>query len=131
MKQIVVTAGIIHNSTQILIAQRKPDCKLAPNMWEFPGGKLELNETPKECLVREIKEELNLDIQDLKLFDVVSHNYNNEVNVVLIFFNATSKNSEFILKDCQNAKWIDRTQLKDFDFAPADISVVEKILEHG
>ena len=65
MKQ--VTAAIIIKDNKVLIAQRAPDDKLA-NKWEFPGGKIKPGETPQECLKREIREELDVDIEVLDFF---------------------------------------------------------------
>ena len=65
MKQ--VTAAIILKDNKVLIAQRSPDDKLA-NKWEFPGGKIEHGESPQECLKREIREELDFEIEVLDFF---------------------------------------------------------------
>jgi 8-oxo-dGTP diphosphatase len=57
-----VTAAVIFKNGKVLVAQRSPESSL-PNKWEFPGGKMEENETPEDCLKREIQEELNIDIK--------------------------------------------------------------------
>ena len=61
---LVVTAAVIQDKDKFLIAQRKKDCKLS-SLWEFPGGKIEFMEHPEECLKREIKEEIDMEITHL------------------------------------------------------------------
>ena len=62
----VATAAIILHKKKVLIAQRKKDSWLEANKWEFPGGKVEQNETYEDCLIREIKEELGITIEDFE-----------------------------------------------------------------
>ncbi|MCJ7571598.1 MAG: NUDIX domain-containing protein, partial [Candidatus Thermoplasmatota archaeon] len=83
------TAAIIRKHNKILIARRKKDSFLEPNKWEFPGGKVEPNETYEECVIREIKEELGITISIDKLFLKTTHIYmkNNQIiNINLIIY---------------------------------------------
>jgi 8-oxo-dGTP diphosphatase len=131
-KMNIGAAGIIRKKEKILIAQRKKDSWMEPNKWEFPGGKVEPNETYEECLIREIQEELGLIITIERLFMKTTHTYirdNEEFPVTLMVFLADWKNGEKRNIECQDSKWIDKNELKKFDFAAADIPIVQKFLD--
>ena len=86
MKQISVSAGIlINNDNQILLSQRTAD-KSFPGQWEFPGGKIESSETAHEALIRELKEELGIDIDNSYLFKRIEH-YFPAINLNYCFHN--------------------------------------------
>ena len=128
----VGTAGIIRKGKKVLIAQRKKDSWMEPNKWEFPGGRVEPNETLEECLLREIREELGITICIDRLFMTTSHTYlrNGEAfPITLWVFLADWKEGEVQHLDCQDAKWVDPKDLKKYDFAAADIVIVNKFLE--
>ncbi|WP_157721969.1 (deoxy)nucleoside triphosphate pyrophosphohydrolase [Tumebacillus avium] len=82
MKQLVVTAAVIEKDGRVLVAQRKPDAHMGLK-WEFPGGKLEWGEDPRAGLVREIAEELGIEIAVEEVLEVVSHTYEDR-HIVLI-----------------------------------------------
>ncbi|MCF8010751.1 MAG: (deoxy)nucleoside triphosphate pyrophosphohydrolase [Clostridiales bacterium] len=124
-----VTAAIIEKNGKILITQRPRTDKLSLK-WEFPGGKVESGETPEECLVREIKEELNLDIKITGHFMNSNYKYESgEIELICYFAEITG--GEITLNFHETAKWIERGNLKDFDFAPADIPVWRCYQEGG
>ncbi|ODA39241.1 8-oxo-dGTP diphosphatase MutT [Desulfosporosinus sp. BG] len=120
-----VTAAIILKNNKVLIAQRVPSDKLA-GKWEFPGGKIELGETPQECLKREIKEELDVDITVLNFFGESIFAYPSGT-IKLMAFWCKWISGEFTLKVHSQIVWVDRHELGLYDFAPADISLVEKL----
>ena len=131
-KTNIGTAGIIRKGKQILIAQRKKDSWMEPNKWEFPGGKLEPNETFEDCLIREIREELGITISIDKLFMKTTHTYmknNEEFPITLMVYLADWREGNVRNIDCQDSKWIDTKDIKKFDFAAADILIVNKFLE--
>ena len=74
MNPLLVTAAIIEHEGKILLAKRKPDAPY-PLMWEFPGGKLEPLEDPRDCIVREVLEELGIDVKVERVYDVIYHRY--------------------------------------------------------
>ena len=116
-----VTAAIIEKNGKILVTQRPGSDKLGLK-WEFPGGKIEQGETPEQCLVREIKEELNLDIKITGHFMNSTYKYETgEIELICYFAKITG--GEVKLNFHEAAKWIEKSQLKEFDFAPADIPV--------
>jgi 8-oxo-dGTP diphosphatase len=132
MPPITVTCGIIRRDNQILIAQRKPTSFFEANKWEFPGGKLEPNESPERCLEREIKEELGMIISVNSLFSVQSHTYEKDsktLDVILMAFEADHIQGENTNLDCQDSRWIEMEDLSDFDFAEADKAIVTKLLK--
>ena len=126
MDYLIVTAALIRKGNQILIAQRKQGSHLALK-WEFPGGKLASNETPEEGLVREIEEELGITIKVSDIYKVVAHNYPGK-KVLLLCYECEYLRGEVKAIDCNDFKWIKPAELLQFDMAPADLPIVEKIL---
>ena len=122
-----VTAGIIIDNNKILIAQRGANEKLA-GKWEFPGGKIELDETPQECLKREIKEELEVDIEVGDYLGESIYTYpNGEINLIAYF--ATVVDGDIKLSVHDKIEWITIGEIDEYDFAAADIYFVEKLKE--
>lgn len=129
MQPIIVTAAIIYNDSEFLIAQRKPG-KNEELKWEFPGGKLEEGESPEQCLKREIKEELNLEIEVSDIFDVVYYEYP-QITILLLVYKCKLIGGEIKLLDCNDYKWIAEEQISDFEFACADIQTVNKMMQNN
>ena len=130
-KPLVVTAAIIlDRDDRILLAQRQPDAKAEASKWEFPGGKVEAFEHPEDALRREIKEELDLEIQIESIFDVSSHVFaiaGGRRHIVLLCYMCRVNETEFKLLDAADARWIDSDDLDQFDFAAPDVPVVKKL----
>lgn len=122
MQTLNVTAAIIERGSEILIAQRLKGSHMGLK-WEFPGGKIEPGESPEECLMREIKEELDLDIRVGKRLMVVDHRYE-KIRVILHCYRCCYLGGEAKKKDCQDFRWVSGGDLKSFDFAEADLPVV-------
>lgn len=120
-----VTAAIIVKDNQVLIAQRAPGENLA-GKWEFPGGKIELGETPQECLKREIKEELDVDVVVLDFFAESIYVYHSGT-IRLMAYWCKWISGEFELKVHSRIVWVNRHELALYDFAPADIPLVERL----
>jgi 8-oxo-dGTP diphosphatase len=123
---IEVTAAILSNNGRLLIAQRKPTGKL-PNKWEFPGGKIESGETPEDCLKREIEEEFNIDVFVGEYLGESIYHYDHG-SIRLIAFRTTWNAKEVEIKAHKAIKWVTIGELQDYDFAPADIPFVEKLI---
>ena len=122
-----VTAGIIIDNNKILIAQRGANEKLA-GKWEFPGGKIELDETPQECLKREIKEELEVYIEVGDYLGESIYTYpNGEIKLIAYF--ATVVDGDIKLSVHDKIEWITIGEIDEYDFAAADIYFVEKLKE--
>lgn len=132
MKLSVVIAGIIEYQGKVLIAKRLATAKVNPNKWEFPGGKIDFGETPQTCLKREIKEELDLDIEVKELFDAnsgIKSKDNKEIHVILLCYKATSNTFDAKCVECQEFKWIDKSELPKYDITDFDLPFVDKYLQ--
>ena len=125
---IRVTAAIILENNKILITQRSKNDKLLPLKWEFPGGKIEENESEKDCLIREIKEELELKIKVKDFFFKNIHSYGKK-EIELNFFLCEVISGNLKLNVHNHFYWVSKEDLMKFDLAEADIPVVKKILE--
>ena len=122
---IRVTAAIIMNKDRILIAQRLNTDKLA-GKWEFPGGKIENNETPEQCLIREMKEEFDIDVVIGEFFGESVYHYETGT-IQLLAYHATWKGGSFSLNAHAAIRWVSLNQMQEIEFAPADILLVEKL----
>ncbi|MCG3167895.1 MAG: CTP pyrophosphohydrolase [Bacteroidia bacterium] len=124
---IDVTCAIILRENKVLVTQRSERMKL-PLKWEFPGGKIEENESDKDCLLREIKEELNLEIELLEKIEPKCFDYET-FSIRLIPFVALYVSGEIILAEHKDYKWLEKEELNSLDWALADIPVLEEFLK--
>jgi 8-oxo-dGTP diphosphatase len=127
---LLVTAAVIFRDGEFLISQRRKTDKVEPGLWEFPGGKVEFGEDPKSGLVREIREELNLEIAVGELLDVSSHVYDlgdRRLHVVLLCYLCTVEGGELQKLAVEDARWIEIADIDGFTFAAADIQLVEAL----
>lgn len=126
MKTVRVAAAIIKDNNRIFATQR--GYGEFKDGWEFPGGKIEENETPREALVREIKEELDIIIIVEKLIDIVEYDYPN-FHLTMHCFLCTIVAGDLVLKEHKAARWITKEQLGSVEWLPADLELIEKIEE--
>ena len=96
--------------------------------WEFPGGKIEEGETPEEAIVREIKEELDTDIQVERYVDTIEYDYP-EFHLSMDCFLCSIVEGNLVLKEHEAAKWLTKATLDSVDWLPADITIIEKVRE--
>lgn len=115
---MVVTAAVIKKENKFLICQRpkKKNCEL---LWEFPGGKVELNETNEECIIRECKEELNIDIKIEKLIGNIENK-----NLNIYFYLCSIVNNEPVCIEHNKIQWSTIEEISQLPLCPTD----EKIL---
>jgi 8-oxo-dGTP diphosphatase len=122
-----VSAAIIRNSAgEILICQRGPQGSCAL-LWEFPGGKQEPRETPEQCLIRECKEELDICICVNALFDSFPFAYPTH-KIFFSFFETTIAVGGIKMDVHSDMKWVKPESLGDYEFCPADVRVVRKLM---
>ncbi len=129
-RPLLVTAALIKRDERILVAQRLPDSRFEPDKWEFPGGKVDFGEHPKESMRRELLEEIGIEVEVGELYHLASHVYDrNEMlrHVVILFFRCKIISGEARPIDCQDLKWITREQLSDLSFVEGDHPLVKKI----
>lgn len=125
MKTIEVVAAIIKKDDKIFITKRSYGEFI--DMWEFPGGKVEVGETQEEALIREIKEELELDITNLNYLTTVEYDYPS-FHLIMHCFICEICGVTLSLNAHNDAKWVSLEQLASQKWIPADIEVVEKLL---
>jgi len=116
----------MQKSGKFLVAQR-PDNSHLGGQWEFPGGKIEKGETHEQALVREIKEELCIDISAGKLLGEAIHEYP-ERTVHLFFYEATHINGEIFLTEHKNIAWLPAEDISNIDIAEADKTFVKTLI---
>jgi 8-oxo-dGTP diphosphatase len=124
-KPIQVTAAIIQKDGKILIAKRKPESHQG-NKWEFPGGKVEDNETPEECLKRELNEEFQIYVTIGKYLGSNVYHYDH-ISIELMAYQTFWNGGDLKLNDHAAIEWVPITKLDQYDFAPADIPFVDKL----
>lgn len=124
MKKVV--AAIIKDQDQLLIAKRHSKDPLA-GKWEFPGGKMEPGETPEEGLVREIREELRVEVKIESFYDDNVYGPKDQEAIHLLFYWAKVLSGEVTSVVHDDVKWINIKELARFDFAPADIPIVKRL----
>lgn len=124
MKTIEVVAAIIKNENKIFATQR--GYGEFKDGWEFPGGKIETGETPEDALIREIKEELNTEIQVGQLLDTVEYDYP-QFHLTMHCYLCTIKSGKLELKEHEAAKWLTKDTLDSVEWLPADLGLIEKM----
>lgn len=124
---IQVVCAIILKEDKILICQRSAEMKL-PLKWEFPGGKIEIGETYEESLIREIDEELGLNIKVNQALTPVKHHYP-DFSIELIPFMAEIIDGQLKPTEHQTVKWVNSEELNQYGWATADIPIVEELIQ--
>ena len=127
MAPVIVAAGVILREGQVLLSQRKIGTHLA-GAWEFPGGKVEPGEDPREALCRELREEIGVEVTVGCAVDVTFHRYPGK-DVLLLFFEATLRpgSAEPRAIDVAAVRWARASELRDELFPPADVAVLAKV----
>ena len=125
MKTILVSAvALIDKDGRILIAKR-PDGKSMAGLWEFPGGKVEIGETPEQALVRELSEELGIKTWNscLAPLTFASHSYE-KFHLLMPLFACRRWEGIALAKEKQELKWVYSNELKNYPMPPADIPLI-------
>lgn len=121
---LVAACALIDPDHRVLLA-RRPEGKSMAGLWEFPGGKVEKNETPEACLIRELKEELNLDIIEncLAPLTFASHAYS-DFHLLMPLYVCRVWNGMPEPRENQTLKWVRAADLRDFEMPAADLPLV-------
>ena len=129
MSKNVIPCGValIRRGREFLIAQRKKGDTFGL-LWEFPGGKKNEGETFEECTAREVKEEIGIDIRVHEKFTEIRRPYHDRV-IWLNFFLCTHVAGEPKALDCEKVTWVDVEELKNYEFPPANDTVIRKLIE--
>ena len=124
MKTVRVVAAIIIENGKVFATQR--GYGEFKDGWEFPGGKIEPDETPEEAIVREIKEELDTEVEVIELLDTVEYDYPN-FHLSMGCFICKIKSGDLVLKEHEAAKWLTKDTLGSVEWLPADMGLVREI----
>lgn len=124
MKTIKVVAAIIIDNGKVFATQR--GYGEFKDGWEFPGGKIEVDETPEDAIVREIKEELDTEVEVVELLDTIEYDYPT-FHLSMDCFICKIKSGNLVLKEHEAAKWLTKETLDSVEWLPADIEIIGKI----
>ena len=125
MKTIRVVAAVIRSEDKIFATAR--GYGEFKGQWEFPGGKIEPEETPREAVVREIQEELDVKIEVGDLIDTIEYDYSSfHLSMDCFWCNVTE--GEITLKEAEDARWLSKDELYSVDWLPADMELIEKLV---
>lgn len=126
---LLVTAAVISDGDKILITRRPKD-KRHPGLWEFPGGKVDPGESPEKALCREIREELDAEVQVMEIFEVVFHRYDWGPVLILAY------SCRLITRSIHNIgvsehRWIHPRELHEFPILPADQPIIDRLVNQS
>lgn len=127
MKTIRVVAAIIIDNGKVFATQR--GYGEFKDGWEFPGGKIDAGETPEEALVREIKEELDTEVEVKELLDTVEYDYPN-FHLSMDCFICEIKSGDLVLKEHEASKWLTKETLDSVEWLPADLELISQIAKY-
>jgi 8-oxo-dGTP diphosphatase len=126
LQRISVVAGILIDKNKRLLLSQRQSFKTFPLQWEFPGGKIVAGESPEMALIRELKEELNINAKQLKFFLKIEHDYD-QLKVLIDFFLVNSWEGKLIANEGQALDWFKLDQLRKVDLLEADDLVIKKL----
>jgi len=126
---IVAACALIDPDGRVLVTRRPPGKPMA-GLWEFPGGKIEPSERPEDSLIRELKEELDIDVQEscLAPLTFASHTYE-DFHLLMPLYVCRRWEGTVAAREGQEIKWVRPRQLKDYAMPPADKPLILHLIE--
>ncbi|RLB02588.1 MAG: 8-oxo-dGTP diphosphatase MutT [Deltaproteobacteria bacterium] len=125
MKTLVVTAGLIRDGSQRVLLAKRSEGRFK-GCWEFPGGKLEEDESPEDCLRRELREELGVEVTVEGIEEAVWMPYG-EFNLLLLLYRCELKAGEPRPLGCDGVRWFRPEELEGLEMPPADVEVARRL----
>ncbi len=121
---LVVAVALVDIDGRVLIA-RRPERKSMAGLWEFPGGKVDPGETPEQALIRELREEIGIDVTEncLAPFTFASHRYD-DFHLLMPLYVCRVWDGMVVAREAQTLKWVRPLDLKDYPMPPADIPLI-------
>ncbi|WP_057937532.1 (deoxy)nucleoside triphosphate pyrophosphohydrolase [Algoriphagus resistens] len=129
MEVVLVTCAVIFSDSKVLCAQRSDTMPL-PGFWEFPGGKVEKGESPEACLIRELREELAIDVGIIGPLKPTEHSYAAGKKIRLLPFVCSWESGDISLLEHQAVKWLIKEELNSLGWAAADWPIVVDLIEN-
>lgn len=129
-KQIKVSAAVMQKDGKFFVAKRKSDKPTLAGFWEFPGGKIESEESPEECLRRELREEFDIDTEIFELLINYTHDYD-FAQINFSVFRVEHLSGDFIPSDHDEMRWLELSEFDQYEFAPADYPIIDHLKNLG
>ena len=128
MKRVHIVAAVILNEEQdqVFITKR-PEKAHKGGFWEFPGGKVELDESAEQALIRELNEEVGIETTELTLFESLNHDYSDK-SLYFDFFTVTKFNHFPYGKEGQQGLWVPISELNQYEFPEANVPILNKVM---
>ena len=133
MKHYEVVCAIIYNNENKIFCTKRGPGRALEGKWEFPGGKVEKDETHEETIVREIKEELNSIVKPIKYIGLSSYEYHNlspydDFSITLYAYKCKLISGDLTLSEHTDSKWVTVEEMKNMNFAEADKPLIELLI---
>lgn len=122
----LVAAAVVVREGKVLLTRRMKGAHLA-DLWEFPGGKLEPGESPEAAVVRECREECDVEVRVIDILDVTFHRYGTK-DVLLLFYDCELVSGEVKHLGVADHVWVRPDELHRYELPPADVNVVTKLV---
>lgn len=127
MKRVHVAVGVVMNAANQVLLAKRPNHLHQGGKWEFPGGKVENNETTSQALIRELQEEVNITVSDTTPLMTIAHDYPDKQVLLDIHIVKTFSGEPSGLEG-QKVEWADLHKLQHYDFPAANAPIIDKLL---
>lgn len=131
LQPLFVVAGVIRKGEKYLITKRPDDGRDNGGRWEFPGGKLDFGESPRESLKRELFEEMGITVAVEDLIEISSKVYSETLHVILVAFRCIHLKGEIQKKEIQDYAWVTIDEMSSYDITQADQIFIKKLQHYS